>query len=324
MYADTTVTSPETGQCPNKFPNMITDVCWSSLFPIKLGGFKILDFGSTGDNSCNTPGDSCPNSVICTCPGPLGVPRIGVPLSYWEPVKVVETVRRPYCFPFLFGLDMNIGWYGAAGEKSTSHESGHKSFVNVHMYSFPLFYVLQLIGVLNGCIDNSEYIDLLGNTEIDPLWNNDQLEFMTSPESAVFANPVAQGLCSVDCVGASSGWAMNDLFWCGGCWGSLYPYTGNIGTGSPVVNSLLASTRFIAAAARNGWPYPETVTSGTGAMCSPYLSFMIKKSQYKISMLSPIAMTQGTCSFPIGRSTIISTAEYRTIPATGEDYIWQV
>lgn len=36
-----TVSSADEGVCTGKFPNLISDVCWSCMFPIKL-------FGSTG------------------------------------------------------------------------------------------------------------------------------------------------------------------------------------------------------------------------------------------------------------------------------------
>jgi conjugal transfer pilus assembly protein TraU len=321
-------TSTVKAKCPNDFPNLINDVCWKSLFPIKLGGMTILSMNGSEDNmdfNYNSD-DSEPASPLCTCGQGLDI-KVGLSMSFWEPARVIETVRRPYCFPFLFGMDMgdvNALW-GSSGQKNMVHpDEGDKAFWNVHEYNFPLLYILQLIGILNGCTDWSDQFDLIGFSEADPQWNDDTLAAYLNPEAALFANPAAQALCATDCIAATAGWPLNAEFWCAGCWGSMYPFTGNTGSGTQVVDSLLTATRFIAHSARNGLPVPELVTSGEGAMCSPQISFFIKKSQYKFSMIYPIPMTEGKCAFPIGRDTITSTAEYRTIPATGEDYGWMI
>lgn len=325
--ADSTInTGSENDRCPNKFPNLITDVCWKSLFPIKIGGNTIITMSQVEDNVNYhyNADDANPDNPLCFCTK-NGLPAPGVYGSFWEPARVIETVRKPFCFPFLFGEDMGMtnNLWGALGVKSMN-APGDKAFWNVHVYNFPLIYIMQLIGILNGCVDISDQFDLLSFTELDPLWNDDEFSFFSQPESAVFANPVAQALCSIDCVTATAGWPLNAEFWCAGCWGSLYPYTGNTTSGTQVVDSALMSTRILAAAARRGVPFPELVSSGTGAKCGAYPSFMIKKSQYKMSMLKPIPMTSGKCSFPIGRSTIVSSAEYRSVPGTGEDYIWML
>jgi hypothetical protein len=64
-------------------------------------------------------------------------------------------------------------------------------------------------------------------TELDPLWNADELSFILNPEAILFGNPIAQAACAADCVAATAGFPLNPLFWCGGCQGSLYPFTGN-------------------------------------------------------------------------------------------------
>jgi conjugal transfer pilus assembly protein TraU len=282
------------------------------------------DAGDNMDYNYNAD-DSEPSSPLCTCGSGTDI-KFGVALSFWEPARVIETVRRPYCFPFMFGMDMGdiTALWGSQGQKDMVRD-GDKVFWNVHEYNFPLLYILQLVGILKGCTDWSDQYDLMGFSEALPQWNDDTLAAYINPEAALFANPVAQALCATDCVASTAGWPLNAEFWCAGCWGSMYPFTGNTGAGTQVVDSLLAATRFIALTARDPAAlFPEFVTSGEGAMCGALPSAFIKKSQYKFSMIYPIPMTEGKCAFPIGRDTKVSTAEYRTIPATGEDYGWMI
>jgi conjugal transfer pilus assembly protein TraU len=63
----------------------------------------------------------------------------------------------------------------------------------------------------------------------------------------LFANPLAQISCAADCAAASAGLPLDSLFWCGGCQGSLYPFTGTVANHSGGVQaSLLLSERMIA------------------------------------------------------------------------------
>ena len=36
--------------CTGKFPNPITDICWSCILPITIGGATIANFGGQEDN----------------------------------------------------------------------------------------------------------------------------------------------------------------------------------------------------------------------------------------------------------------------------------
>ncbi len=49
--------------CHGKFVNPITDVCWSCLFPLSVGGLKIWPSGR--------PDTSNPASPICLCGSPF-------------------------------------------------------------------------------------------------------------------------------------------------------------------------------------------------------------------------------------------------------------
>ena len=61
--------------CTGKFPNPITDICWSCILPISIGSATVANFGGQED----IPN---PSSPVCTC----GVnPTIGLSVGFWEP-----------------------------------------------------------------------------------------------------------------------------------------------------------------------------------------------------------------------------------------------
>ena len=173
------------------------------------------------------------------------------------------------------------------------------------------------------CLEQQNF-DVAYLTELDPLWNEDELSFILNPEAAVFGNPIAQAACALDCGAASAGFPMDTLFWCGGCQGSLYPFTGN----NPAHNggvqaSLLMVQRMIAKLHREMLLWG---TSGQEGLCQKYPMPLIKKTQYKTQMTYPRPTTRGpmACN-PLGRTEVIWGAG-REFPYKGEDFgylIWR-
>ncbi len=265
-----------------------------------------------------------PSDYTCTCKNGNGLNDYGIYVSFWEPARVIEAVYQPNCFPFLFAMDLgdSLNVSGAYGERGNAVETGDKAFYNAHYYAFPLLSVMDILVGADYCTDWLNDIDLMYFTEVDPLWNDDELTGFLNPEAIVFGNPVAQALCSVDCAAASAGFPLNSLFWCAGCWGSLYPYTGNTGTtGSPVRTSSLITAKMLARLTR--LPVPPAIefdTSSAGAKCGGQIRPLIKKSQYKLSTLFPIPEES---SHSLGSSTL-SWGDHRNIPATGEFQIYLI
>src|SRR3546814_15425780 len=86
-----------------------------------------------------------------------------------------------------------------------------------------------------------------------------------NPEAALFGNPIAQAACAADCVLASAGFANDLLFWCGGCQGSIYPFSGSVAAHvGGVQASLLLTERMIAKLHREGllWGDRKSVVQG--------------------------------------------------------------
>ncbi|EPG4157683.1 TraU family protein, partial [Klebsiella pneumoniae] len=76
---------------------LITDICWSCIFPIKVAGVPISGGGGS------FPSEAVSNP-LCMCEDNLGVPRPGVTTSMWEPARLVEFQRVPGCSSVLNGV----------------------------------------------------------------------------------------------------------------------------------------------------------------------------------------------------------------------------
>ena len=299
--------------CVGRFVNPITDICWSCLFPITIGGIRVSSAGEDTEN---------PRDLICKCP--MKTPpwvRIGLPVSFWEPVRLVDVTRTPYCLVSLGGISlMDRGIQGRGGVGNNSGNRMRHSFYHVHWYIYPLIYWLELLADFV-CLETAAF-DVAYMTELDPLWNDDETAFILNPEAVLFGNPIAQAACAADCLTASVGFPLDFLFWCGGCQGSLYPYTGTISAHvGGVQGSLLAAQRMIAKLHREGllWGY-----IGVDGLCDKYPMPIIRKTQYKTQMVYPIPSTTKGCH-PLGRSEALwgIGKEY---PYQGEDFgylIWR-
>ncbi len=189
--------------CPGKFPNPITDICWSCMLPLTLGNAKLFSMDQE-DNGSN------PGGAICGCANP---PRVGISIGFWEPVRIAEVVRHPYCFPSLGGLSLDLGIHAPAhGRGKGTHDSHGSSFYQAHWYTFPVLYLLEVL-LESDCLEPGGF-DIAYITEVDPLWNESELTFILNPDVALFANPAAQAVCAADCVAAMAGFPLSELYWC--------------------------------------------------------------------------------------------------------------
>lgn len=300
--------------CVGRFVNPVSDICWSCLFPITIGGMRV---SSSGEDTGN------PRTFMCTCRTP--VPRVGIPISFWEPVRLVDVTRTPYCMVNLGGISLQER--GAQGRGSVQNGQGastarlRHSFYHVHWYVYPVLYWLELLTDFV-CMEKGQ-LDVAYLTELDPLWNDDEIAFILNPEAVLFANPLAQGACAADCTAASIGFPQDGLFWCGGCQGSIYPFTGSVTAHvGGVQASMLLVQRMIAKLHREGLLWG---TMGKDGWCDRYPMPVLKKTQYKMQMIYPIPSTSSGACYPLGRSDSLwaSSKEY---PYQGEDFgylIWR-
>jgi conjugal transfer pilus assembly protein TraU len=300
------------GVCSGHFVNPITDVCWTCLFPLSVGALPIWPGGGVDTDNPVLP--------ICLCGTP--VPRIGIAVGFWEPVRLADVTMKPWCFVNLGGisldpgLDIGMKYFGNGGRGP-----GGSGGWQVHWYAYPLLYWLEILSDFL-CLEKAS-VDILYITEIDPLWQDSELSLIINPEAVVFNNPLAVAACAADCVAATAHLPDDPIFWCAGCQGTMYPLDGNLSAQyGHVQGSRLAVERFIFKLHRE---LIEWGTSGQAGLCGKYIMPIIKKSQYRIQATNPVPSVVGPWSCPpIGSVTVIGSGQM--IPVIGEDMgylIWR-
>lgn len=301
--------TPCSAICRGKPLNPVTDVCWQCIFPITLGGVEIGKVAGLLD-----PPQSKDKKPICVCPMPPPIfVRIGIPLTFWEPARIVETVKDPFCFPSLgTGLSGNVLLAGSGkGARSKAETSQH--FQQAHWFIMPAWAMLELF-VDFICLEASGF-DLAYMTEIDPLWQDDLLAFIIQPESLLFANPYAQLACIADSVSSQIGLPLAPLFWCMGSWGSAYPLTGHISEEESLEANAGIAARMIYKLSR------ELLICDTGLWkcgCIPLPIWV--KWNYRLQIAKPV---RGLLCNPVGRSSLIWGA-LKDPPYSGENFLWIV
>lgn len=311
--------------CKGAFPNPVTDVCWSCLFPMKVAGVRVSREG-VSDPKTDAP-------AVCTCRrGAVPVP--GLNMSFWEPLRTVEIVRQPYCLVSLGGVSMdpgihapahgrsgqrnasvNVSFAGNVGEDGMGTPSSGTAFYQAHWYHTPWLFILESV-VDTSCLENAAW-DLAYLTELDPVWGDALASFILAPESAIFANPVAAAACALDCRAAYANAPVNELFWCSGCQGSLYPLSGWIaGMTSSLQAWHLIAARMTVKLAREGLLW---AAYGEKGQCGPYFEPIPRKDVWRTQLVYPTVTASGDkCCRPLGAPTQ-TWGSGKTPPYTGED-----
>lgn len=315
--------------CQGKFINPITDICWSCVLPIKIGGkYTMLDMDKQEDYD-SMEGKS---RLFCACGNPS---KVGTTVSFWEPTHLVETVRHPFCMVSLGGANWGkkfdevvtsneslAKWFGGSHKKDDVETTGSTTgFYQAHWYKNPAIFWLQVI-LDYDCLDKGTF-DIGWLTELDPTWKSPELAFLQAPDAALFANPIAQAVCAADCVKANTGFPFPKLFWCAGCNGSIYPYTGYISNQtSPIEAARLMVARIQSKMHRD---FVAHTATGEKGLCGFRLQPVMDKRQYKMSMTYPIAAKKfnGKCCEPIGRTSLVRDTG-KSFPYKGQDFAFQV
>lgn len=298
-YADST------GHCDGRFVDPISGPCWDCMFPLSIGGATIFN-GSRAD-------PPNPWSPVCLCGTPI--PRIGLEVGYWEPARLVDVTQKPFCFVNLGGIKLSIPWSQKKTQVNGDGRQGDRTSYHVHYYIYPLLAWMNILSDFV-CMETESY-DIAYITELDPLWNEDELAAMINPEVFLFSNPIAIMACSADCVAATTtGLPLQPMFWCAGCMGSLYPMTGQVtGEYGPLPGALQVTERFLAKMHRQ---FLALGTRGDASVCGPVVQPTMDKLQYRIQEVYPVYHKDGNACGPIGKTTILYE-QNKVIPVTGED-----
>lgn len=318
VFADSNVSELT---CKGRFVNPISDVCWSCIMPISIGPINI-GLGSTPSSRDRAN----PESPICGCiKNNLPIP--GISVGFWEPLRLVDVTRTPYCMVNLGGILM-----GSDDKKISdfSDDRGGRgaqsSFYHLHYYVYPLIYWLELLTDF-ACLEASSF-DVAYMSEFDVTWNDQKLQSLLNPEAILFANPLAQSSCALDCAASTINMGLEPMFWCAGCWGNLYPFLGaNAQFIGGVQNASLLTYRILAKMHRLGLAQDSSTNDGSfnGPLCAKRIALTIKKSQYKLQMTSPKASSGDYGCWPLGLSDLLYSSgnEY---PYNGQDWgylVWR-
>ena len=303
--------------CEGQFPDILKDICWACIFPIKIGKIAMNALGQ-GDNKDPGP------PWICECPTLAGDLKKGVGISFWEPVAVVEVVKTPLCSPTLNGTVLgNIeAPIGTINNGSISGENGY-AFYHTHWIEFPLFNWLDLNPGGPACqLSTDDKLEVSYLSELSPTYDDDELSFILNPEAILFAQPQVQAACAADTKEAiSTEFGHDELFWCSGSQGSIYPLTGSRANLSGGIDNSLSLTH--SAVYRKHKEFELKDTSTFDAICQAKPQPIMRKNQYKQQMMHPIPQNTKGYGFGFPSNSWGSAREY---PYVGEDFsylIWR-
>jgi conjugal transfer pilus assembly protein TraU len=298
--------------CTGHFVNPIKDVCWRCLFPLSIGGSKIV-----GSHLPDTRNASSP---IGTCPSSIGW-RVGLNIGFWEPQALVDVTDTPYCLVNLGGHQVKLGAKQSRGGQHHVGQGEVGAFYHVHWYKYPLLNWLNIITSV-GCLQTGDF-DIAYLTELDPLWSDSEMSFVLNPEATLFGNPIAQTSCAVDSISSTlQSLPLDSLFWCAGAQGSHYPLTGHVNAPvSPVQTALLLTERLNYKLHRE-YLIPDS-SPDKGAICTEHHYPTIPKSRYRYEMVNQVA--DGGHCYPTGASTLTWEAG-KIKPHTPDQYgflVWR-
>lgn len=265
-------------KCTSSFMNPVTDVNWQCAFPMNIGG--LVSFGSSGGSPDS---DTEIANPVCSCLLSGGGTLIGANVAFWEPSRLVEVVKDPFCFPSLgTQLTNPTGGklHGANDENNTTYQA--------HFFIYPLWAMLDLFLDVpclagNRVDGGGSELDLALMTEVLPNWNNDLLAFLLNPEALLFANPAAVMTCMADAASQAKGRPMEELFWCMGGWPGVYPVAGNIRSGHTTEAAATAAGRVIYQLGRAGTLLDHGMDS-----CAAVRTWIWRKKNYRFHFAQPV------------------------------------
>ena len=252
----------------------VTDICWSCAMPIYSAGINITP--STKDYISHKRTLCYPREGI-----------VGIPISYFEPKKVIEVSTKPFHL---------VAFGGKSLSRPTAKKRGHRYAYHAHYWTYP---VMQLLNLAEhyACSSGGE-LGLGYMSEFDPFWFDDKWNAILVPEVLLFSNVLAQAACIPDCLMTSLHNPQDLLFWCSGCQGSYWPMNGFVNhVRGPVQASSLIVHRLLGKLHR--WGAAKTFEKDNYQ--EKTYSAYPRKTAYKIQLALPIKQTVKKCP-PLGAS----------------------
>ena len=292
--------------CKGKFFDPITDIDWWGIFPVKIGGITVF---KTKIDTPPTPG----GSPVCICGKPPKL-RFGIKVTFWDPARLIETVKDAWCFPTLGVGLTHVGFLNGSSSKKSGNSN--EVFAQAHYIWMDVF---ALVGLFMdySCFSPLEF-DIAYITEVDPTWNSDITGFLLNPEALLFGNPIAQIACAADAIMSTIGIPLDPLFWCVGTWGSAYPLTGHWSGRDKTMGNAMLAARMIYKLSRELLIWDSAVS-----FCYKFPTPIWIKSHYRLQEARPL---RSPWVLPIGRSDLLWGA-LSNPPITGgagaeDNFLW--
>lgn len=266
---------------------LLEDFCLECLLPVRIA--------TLSSQPEPLPRDLA-SDAVCSCDGET----YGVSIGSWHPVRLIEVVTTPGCSPILGGIQLFQGMQGFRGTTGPGEPVGSgTAFFHVHSFPVPFMALLDPLSE-TPCRSINDAAPAYFS-ELDPGWNVPGLSMIDQPEAAFFLNPPGIKACAADAAASASGMPLDELFWCAGSWGTLYPMQGamraTLGT-DPSLTSL-AAIRQQARLHRSGMGLK---TTGNEALCGGIPSPFMEKSQYRLSRIYPVR--ERPLNHAVGESTL--------------------
>ena len=225
---------------------------------------------------------------ICICPRPPPIfYEEGEIYEYWDPSLFIDTVTVANYSPFTgSGGDATGSIDDLLGGKNKSSDAlsiaDESTFFQAHAFIFSM---------LDGSLcENNE----TGGwwTEVDSMWQDDELAVIITPEVGLFANKAMQLLCMTDAAAVNLGLPLDAMPWCIGSSGSTYPVSGHVDNDNLVQASNTVASRLIFKLNR------LFMLCDPAALCGCTYTPIWTKSHYKMHTARPDLRS----TYPIGKA----------------------
>ena len=276
----------------------------------------------------------------CAVPPPVMF-RYGITMDWWDPVGLVDTTSVPYCVPPLgISLNLGNGVGSAVsgamkgvgpamdkvlqalgilmpgqssgasngiggGMQITQRASHAKDGVQeqaMHTHFISLLSAIQLMSeaVFYGCFSmDTNYLPYF--SELNPFWAKDQWSVIQAPETLLAANPLGPVICMAEAATNLFGFNLDELFWCAGNWGVIYPLSPNVQGVDYIQASAMTVVKNLYSRFKTFQMFDTAGYHMMNYVCQPLPTFFIPKRDTQMYPVFPI--TTGK-RFPIGTTEL--------------------
>ena len=247
--------------------------------------------------------------------------RTGVLVSFWEPHRIIETVKDPYCSPTDSQSFLLSEAADAAGTLDPMFMSGthadHSNtedatvFSQVHYLTHPVLDVI-ITASDSICREFSDY-KMEYISETDSEWQS-IYSSMWWPEAELFADFSLVKSCMADAAAAQSGTPIDALYWCMGSWGMLFNMNGHLNQDEYTTGNAGLAARTIAHMGRRGF-LMDAASSTCHAISMPTWI----KNYFRLQPLRP---TERSIKIPIGMAPLLWGSGLNTVNMNGDNFAW--